>query len=548
MSEFDQHSSTCGVLLHGRYALEEKIGQGRMAHIFRARDLQRRDCVDGTFIAAAPIAVKLLRTQWRSDPVAIEQLQREFRQMRRLAHSGVARVFYLGRDGEVWFMTMELIRGRTVTDWLGETCSRAQALRFIHACADALDQSHACGVVHGDLKPGNVLLDEQGQVKLIDFGGGPDPDALHALATHAAPGSSALYASPQVLAGSSAEVRDDIFSLACLSYAVLTGGRHPFGRRPVLEDGRVKVGPTRIKTLPPELFSVIERGLAAEPAERPRNMGEFQRALQDAAERLAPEVISSGINDALPSLTETGPGRVPPVDPTLARPAARTAAGPAIAVQQTSPIQSSPIINWALSAGLVIVLAATALLGVRHGTDVSLAPPSAAAATAPAAASPVESDTGLETAASDAEAARESGPQPDAVTPRAAGLISFETPTLLASPMQPAVAVSVRRVRGERGSGAFRWHVEGGTAYPGVDFARMPSQVVRFQEGQTVRTLYIPLLHGRGESGNRPRDFTVWLQSVAGGPAVGRIQRLTVTIEAAPLLSHAGLYQASARP
>jgi hypothetical protein len=100
------------------------------------------------------------------------------------------------------------------------------------------------------------------------------------------------------------------------------------------------------------------------------------------------------------------------------------------------------------------------------------------------------------------------------------------------------VAVSVRReVRRQnstRNRGAFIWRVEGGTAYPGVDYRRMQPQVVSFQEGQTERTLFIPLINTRATlPGHRARSFTVALAPVAGGPTLGRLNRMTVTIDPA---------------
>ena len=141
------------------------------------------------------------------------------------------------------------------------------------------------------------------------------------------------------------------------------------------------------------------------------------------------------------------------------------------------------------------------------------------------------------------ETVAESGP-----TPVASGVISFESPTLHASSAQSLVAVSVKRLQGTSSRGAFVWRVERGTAHPGVDYQRIEPQLVRFIEGQAVRTLFIPLINPSSilPSGD-PRTFTVVLEPIAGGPALGRIARMTVAIDPPPAASRFAAYQARAK-
>ena len=117
------------------------------------------------------------------------------------------------------------------------------------------------------------------------------------------------------------------------------------------------------------------------------------------------------------------------------------------------------------------------------------------------------------------------------------GVISFEASTVHASPVQSLVAISVKRLPATS-RGAFLWRVERGTAQPGVDYERIQPQVVRFIEGQTVRTLFIPLINSPATSVQRgPRTFTVALERVKDGPALGRFARVTVTIDPPPTSS-----------
>ena len=500
----------CGLTLRGRYVLEEVIGRGGTSTVFRARDLHRTSSGEAT---SEFVAVKLLRSEWRTDPAAVERLRREFRQMQCLSHPGIVRVFDLDCDDTVWFMTMELVTGRTVKAWMQEPREREQALRVIGACCDALEHAHSLGFLHGDLKPTNVMVADDGVVKLIDFGSAPSPGgraAANQIIT-----ATPLYASPQVLAGKHGEVRDDVFSLACLSYGILSGGRHPFGRRPSLEDGRAKSAPNPLSAIPAGLFEVIVRGLSAERDERPASVREFLRDLTDTARQRQPDAMRAAImarnhgevvryrGICLPSLAGTSRG-----------------------VRFRS---AWPLVNV---AAMLIALVGAALLlhpGVhpqamaRERSVQSLTLESPAVAQAQAVVHAPAIDASLHDS----------------------GVISFETSTVHASAVQPLVAVSVRRLRGTRSRGAFVWRVEGGTAYPGVDFKRMQPQLVSFIEGQTVRTLFIPLMNGRAAAPSQGiRTFSVALEPVAGGPVLGRFARMTVTIDPPASSSHSAVYQA----
>ena len=117
------------------------------------------------------------------------------------------------------------------------------------------------------------------------------------------------------------------------------------------------------------------------------------------------------------------------------------------------------------------------------------------------------------------------------------GVISFEASTIHATAVQSLVAIPVKRLPATS-RGAFLWRVERGTAQPGVDYERIQPQVVRFIEGQTVRTLFIPLINSPATSEQRgPRTFTVALERVKGGSALGRYARVTVTIDPPPTSS-----------
>ncbi|HEX6572260.1 MAG TPA: serine/threonine-protein kinase, partial [Steroidobacteraceae bacterium] len=222
-----------GSVLRDRYVLGEPVGSGGMSIVFRARDL-RRDASDAGDTYG--IAIKVLRQEMRASGAANARLKREFRQTQALRHPGIVRMFDLDCDGDTWFITMERLVGTSLDARLKQLpampIDMADAMRIASACADVLAFAHQQGVLHGDFKPGNVFLEDGGTVKVLDFGAAPA--SLQSAAADRGPvprAATRAYASPEVLAGEAAEPRDDVFSLACVLYELLSG-RHPFGRLP----------------------------------------------------------------------------------------------------------------------------------------------------------------------------------------------------------------------------------------------------------------------------------------------------------------------------
>ena len=513
-----------GSVLCARYVLEEVVGRGGTSIIFRASDLHQAAC-RGT--AASLVAVKLLRSELRADPLALTRLQREFRQMQCLSHPGIVRVFDLECDGDAWFISMQLVAGRTVKSWMHTPGSRANALSIIAGCCEALGHAHSAGILHGDLKPTNILVANDGSVKLIDFGSVPSPGSGMAAGTDPTSTGTPLYASPQILAGKAAEPRDDVFSLACLSYSILSGGRHPFGGRPSLEDGRMKSAPTYVRAIPAGLFEVIQRGLSAEREERPASATQFLRELTNAdrQSRSPLPVLFKQMHRG--ARRPAGRGATGSAPATLAMIADTFGGGVA------SFGRAQPFVR--LTAVVLAIVSAAVLFHVDPHRDMIRT----------AASPPAASGTTLGLIAT-ARAETEALPGPRPVL-HDSGVISFEASTVHASAAQSLVAISVKRLQASNSRGAFAWRVERGTAYPGVDYAPIEPQVVRFIEGQSVRILFIPLINtGASLLPRVPRTFTVALEQVAGGPALGRIARVTVAIDPPPTLSRAALYQARA--
>ena len=561
-----------GTVLRSRYVLEQLIGRGGDSTVFRARDLHRGVIEQA---ATASIAIKVLLPERRGDRHALTRLKREFMQMQCLTHSGIARVFDLDCDADVWFMSMELVIGQTVSRWMRQPVGLRPRLMLIGACCEALEHAHCLGILHGDLKPSNVLVAHDKDVKLIDFGSAPSRIAGADATPDPSLAMTPSYASPQVLAGGGVEKRDDIFSLACLSYGILTHGRHPFDGRSSLDAYRARLCPAPVPGLPERLFAGLMRGLAPEREQRASSVREFLDGLMSAdpnsgavasmdtavsaASLPQSSILAASARDAPPAACEPAaptalgsagvspPGRGKPLQFLLRKRsygvlltrklAARVmlpAVGRQVAVMASclGGARGMSLAGWVL----VIVWSVLQFRQMAPGSATnalhSSPTPAALAGSAPPAVAGV------------APSGERVSPQPGAVSDpvpvappkrsvvHAAGAISFESSRMVVQAAQPLVAIPVKRLHATRGVGAVAWAVESGTARPGVDYKAVGPQVIRFIEGQTVRILFIPLIKRGVAAAHGPRKFVVTLRHVAGGPALGPVARVTVTIAA----------------
>jgi serine/threonine protein kinase len=219
-------------VLRDRYELISVLGRGSTGTVYKAVDRHRAHLDP----ASRCVAVKVLKLNYQDRADELAQLEREFHQAQSLSHPNVASVFDLDRDGNVYFIVMELLEGELLADILkrldGKPMARHYALGIISSVGAALAHAHQRGVVHADIKPKNIMITTAGEVRVLDFGFARErPLDLHtAPGLHDVPTAAPAYASVERVNGSEPHPSDDVYSLACVAYEMLSG-RHPFGGR-----------------------------------------------------------------------------------------------------------------------------------------------------------------------------------------------------------------------------------------------------------------------------------------------------------------------------
>ena len=258
-----------GMLLAGRYEIVKMLGQGGMGAVYKARDVELDRAV----------AVKVIRGELANDAKTLARFKQELILARQVTHKNVIRIFDLGVDQGVRFITMEYVEGRDLSSLLEKQRFPAeQAARLVRQVLLALDAAHAEKVVHRDLKPQNIMVDEGGAVRVMDFGLARSVELTGMTQTGAILGTPA-YMSPEQAKGLPADERSDLFSLGIIFYELLTG-QVPFKADTawgtlVKRTQEPAPPPASIDpTVPQALSEIAARCLAIDPAERYQSTAE----------------------------------------------------------------------------------------------------------------------------------------------------------------------------------------------------------------------------------------------------------------------------------
>jgi serine/threonine protein kinase len=280
----------------GPYEIQSRLGAGGMGEVYRARDTR----------LGRDVAVKVLATHLSSDPDLKARFEREARAISSLQHPHICTLHDLGHQAGIDYLVMELLEGETLqVRLLRGALPVKQAVDYGIEIAEALDRAHQAGLVHRDLKPGNVMLTKSG-AKLLDFG---LAKSVAPMATASAPGSLASstptmsiasttpkavpltergtlvgtfqYVAPEVLQGKDADARSDVFALGAVLYEMLTG-KHAFEGKSQLSvmTAILEKEPERIAAVSGPLAHVVYTCLAKEPAERWQSAHEVTRELR----------------------------------------------------------------------------------------------------------------------------------------------------------------------------------------------------------------------------------------------------------------------------
>ncbi len=351
---------SAGMNFGGRYALDSRIAVGGMGEVWQATDT----------VIGRQVAIKILKDEYLGDPGFLERFRAEARHAALVNHEGIANVYDYGEEDGSAYLVMELVPGEPLSSVLERerTLPIDRVLDIVAQTSVALQAAHAAGLVHRDIKPGNLLITPENRVKITDFGIARIADQVPLTATGQVMGT-VQYLSPEQASGHPASPSTDIYSLGIVAYEALAG------KRPFTGESQVAIAMAQINDAPPPLPETIAEpvrnlvmsSIAKKPSDRPDSAANLARAAQALRRG---DVQSAGA--AVPAIS----AGLPAADATMVLPrAAEPGATTVLNIPSTTPSEErkSKRSAWtwpliALVAVLVLVLGSSIVALVSGGT------------------------------------------------------------------------------------------------------------------------------------------------------------------------------------
>jgi Protein kinase domain len=453
---------TPGRVLRERYVIQERLGTGGKGTVFRALDRFRASLPQ----AQQYVALKILHAGSDCPEETMASLRRELHAAQALSHRNIVNVFEMDCDDDVVFFTMELLEGELLSTLMARLrparLRRSQAWQIIGQLGAGVADAHARGIVHGDLKPQNIWVTREGEIRILDFGAAQKFTRTEPRAGHpdfAPVSGTPAYASCEQLEGRAADPRDDLYALSCISFELLTG-QHPFDSRPATLVRDFGVMAERPPGLAGRQWRALHAGLSWHRAGRSMSVQAWLRRLTVAV-----------ADAAAPSPLDELVAAVPP-----------------------PPRMHSPLAALAFAVLLAVGICAVQLRpsaeqkgGVTTGSMADAAQPLPAAVPAPGEAVAENADAPLPAPESGIAAPAAAKPALRTAPPA----ISVEGYQVHAG--NRFVELRVHRSQVQKNT-PFLWWTEPATALQGVDYVHQAKAVQTFPSTRHSTRIYVKLL------------------------------------------------------
>jgi serine/threonine protein kinase len=470
-----------GDVLSGRYVIESQLATGGMGTVYKALDRSRSEHQE----ADTHVAVKVLHEKMRSRSEVLAKLRREFYCAQALAHRSVVKVYELDLN-EIPFFSMELIDGESLPSIMQRFHPMPLPTEYVWSVVrevgEGLVHAHQRCVVHGDIKPQNIMATHSGEVRILDFG------AANSSPTSLTP----AYASCELLEGREPDPRDDLFSFACLVYELLAG-EHPFQGRRSTEARSLKLAPRRPPGLSGGQWRALQHGLAWERMNRPPSVREWLAALDIGRTPLGP----------------------------IPQPRVRK-------VSPLTKVRAAPVAIASLAAVLLAAIAWAVLSRPKQPTLADALVPDAEVSV-PAIIEPPQADLPDEPTIDEKPVEQvEAKPKPVSRPVDRTERIGVDVSSYSFGAHEKFAEIRVHRSIGSKGTTSFEWWTEAASALAGTDFAPQAPATVFFPAGKQSVSLFVKLLPNAARK--RTAQFYVVLGNASSGSAISKASKATISL------------------